>query len=157
MNEITIYRTVDVVYARERFGPDAPDWENTHQLINEHLFEVRGIKGGIALQRYLSMQDDGRLVWMTARHKDCVIGFSCHYWYRDLNFPFCVAQDGLWHVAPLYRNLGIGRKLKELGHEELRRAGVKYTSDNLRETFNHDDLMLDMGYQRWGQVWRKEL
>jgi hypothetical protein len=157
MNEITTYRTVDVSYARERFGPDAPDWEHTHWLINEHLCEVRGIQGDIALDRYLQMQTDGRLVWMVARHKDCVIGFSCHYWYRDLNFPFCVAQDGLWHVASIYRNLGIGRKLKEMGHDELRRAGVKYTTDILRKAFTEDKLMLDMGYHRWGQVWRKGL
>lgn len=145
-----------MIYSREEFGPATRDWLTTLAMINAHLLEVRGIPGDLALDRYLALQRDGRLIWITAR-SERLVGFSAHYWFRDLHFPLRVGQDTLWHVLADHRGQGIGRRLKEMGIEELRKAGCAYTSDLLRAAFSHDDLMLGLGYHRAGTIWRKPL
>lgn len=144
---------------REKFGPEMWDWNiRVLKMINAHLREVRPEREpNIALDRYEAMQKEGRLIWIVARSEgNVVIGFSSHWWYRDLHFDLRVGHDDLWHVENHCRRLGIGRELKQMGLAELQKAGAVYTSDHLRYAVSND-LMTELGYQRYGTIWRKPL
>lgn len=155
---LTTSRTVDLTYQREDFDPDAPDWPRQKELFDAHGMELRGFKSDLDIHRYLQTQREGRLVFITVRDKDRVLqGYSSHFWHRDLHFPVRVAQDDAWYVTPEFRKLGIGRKLREIALDELRRAGVKYAYGRLKTAHPHDDSMTDLGYVPWEQVWIKEL
>jgi GNAT superfamily N-acetyltransferase len=159
MNEFTTYRTVDLTYQREDFNPDAPDWARQKQLFEDHGRELRGFPADLDISRYLAMQREGRLVYITARGvgDGLLWGYSSHFWHRDLHFPVRVAQDDAWYVMPEVRNLGIGRRLREAALDELRKAGVKYAYGRLKAAHPHDESMTGLSYVPWETVWIKEL
>ncbi len=158
MNKLTTYRTVDLVYQREDFNPDAPDWERQKSLFDAHGLELRGFKSDLDIQRYLQMQREGRLVYVTARDGNGIIqGYSSHFWHRDLHFLVRVAQDDAWYVAPEFRRLGIGRQLRLFALAELKVAGVKYAYGRLKTAHPHDESMTDLGYVPFETVWIKEI
>jgi len=130
-----------------------------NRLFFHHGLEVRGIPFELDFKRYHQIEFEKRLIWVVARwiKSNAPIGYSCHYWYRDLNFNERVAADGLWFVDHRVRSLGIGFTLKLIGHDELRKHGVVKTSDTVRNTFRHIKLMRDLGFEVAGYKWGKTL
>jgi len=158
MNELTTYRTIDLTYQREDFNPDAWDWLRQKGMFDAHGVELRGFPSDLDIPRYLQMQREGRLVYITVRDTgDVVQGYSSHFWHRDLHFNARVAQDDAWYVEPALRKLGIGRRLREVALEELRKAGVRYAYGRLKTAHPHDESMRDLGYVPWETVFIKEL
>jgi hypothetical protein len=47
--------------------------------------------------------------------------------------------------------------LKQMGHERLQYFRARRTSDNIRESFNHPNLMKELGFEIWGCRWVKTL
>jgi GNAT superfamily N-acetyltransferase len=151
-------RTAAMNYSREEFDPDAADWMRQEQLFKMHGMELRGFPATLDIDRYLAMQREGRLVYITARDTAGDIqGYSSHFWHRDLHFPVRVAQDDAWYVVPEWRNKGVGRKLREIAIQELRDAGVKYAYGRIKTAHPHDESMRDLGYVPWETVFIKEL
>ena len=158
MNELTTYRTVDLVYDREDFNPDAADWKRQVELFDAHGMELRGIKSDLDVQRYLQIQREGRLIYVTARDVSGVLqGYSSHFWHRHMHFNVRVAQDDAWYVIPGLRRLGVGRKLREFALRELELAGVKYVYGRLKTAHPHDESMTGLGYVPWETTWIKQL
>lgn len=145
-------------YAREEFNPDAPDWGRQNELFEAHGVELRGFKAKLDIPRYLQIQKDGRLIYITARDASGTIqGYSSHFWHRDLHFPVLVAQDDAWYVVPELRKQGIGKCLREHALEELKKAGVRYAYGRLKTAHPHDESMTELGYQPWETVYIREL
>ena len=130
-----------------------------NRLFFHHGLEVRGIPFELDFKRYHQLEFERRLVWIVARwvKSTIPIGYSCHFWYRDLHFNERVGADDLWFVDRRVRSLGIGALLKRMGHDELRRRGAIKTSDNIRGVFDHPNLMNDLGFNYWGARWLKKL
>lgn len=126
-------------------------------LWRRHGDEVRGKPFDLDHARYRQIQKQGRLVWIVARNDyGLPVGYSCHYWYRDIHFDDKVATDDMWFVTPSIRGYGIGRQLKELGHAELKKQGVVRIYDLIRESA-HARLLQDLGFRTWGIRWCKDL
>jgi len=128
-------------------------------LFDLHGREVRGKPFDLDFRRYHQLEFEKRLVWIVARsiEPNQPIGYSCHYWYRDLHYNERVGADDLWFVDRRGRGLGIGERLKLIGHDELRKCGVVETGDNIRSAFDHPNLMNDLGFNHWGTRWKKRL
>jgi GNAT superfamily N-acetyltransferase len=142
---------------REIFPPPVSDFA---PLFEAHGIEVRGQPFQLDFKRYNQLEFEGRLVWVVARHRDMIpwrdripVGYSCHYWYRDLHFDERCATDDLWYVSKEYRGRGIGRRLKEMGHEILEKAGVTRIGDNIRDGAVSADQMAELGFEPWGTRW----
>ena len=148
---------MDLEISRERFplGTQAAEFD---ELFERHGQEVRGKPLKVASYRYLTIEAEGRLVWIVARNDNQPIGYSAHYWYQDLNFADeRVATDTLWFVLPEYRGMGIGRQMKEMGHATLKGLGALRTYDFIRGSYDHLNLMRDIGFKPWGTRWVKDL
>src|SRR6266436_5337784 len=130
-----------------------------NRLFLHHGLEVRGRPFELDFKRYQQLELEKRLIWIVARWKksNVPIGYSCHFWYRDLHYDDRVGADDLWFVDRRVRSLGIGMTLKLIGHDELRRHGAIKTSDNIRRAFAHPNLMNDLGFGWWGIRWVKRL
>ena len=68
-----------------------------------------------------------------------------------------IAEDEAWFVFPQYRRRGIGRRLREIALQELKKAGVKIALARTKVDAPHDDLMPQLGYRRYEIVYRKDL
>ncbi len=130
-----------------------------NRLFFHHGLEVRGRPFELDFKRYHQLEFEKRLIWIVARwtKSSIPLGYSCHFWYRDLHFNERVGSDDLWFVDHRVRALGIGFTLKLIGHDELRKHGVVKTSDNIRATFRHNKLMNDLGFEKWGNRWQTRL
>lgn len=149
---------MEISYRRENFNPYAPDWQRQRQLMDAHAMELRGMMASPDIAQYLRLQDEGRLVIITARDREDVMqGYSSHFWHRDLHYQIRVAQDDAWYVVPELRKQGVGRRLRELALEELRKDGVKYAYGRLKTAHPHDDSMAGLGYVPFETVFLKEL
>jgi len=128
-------------------------------LFSEHGREVRGESFDLDFGRYRQIEKEGRLVWVVARSKNngIPVGYSCHYWFRDLHFDQTVGIDDLWFVARSYRQRGVGEVVKQMGHERLKYCGVTRISDTIRATFDHPNLMRSLGFEPWGTRWVRTL
>lgn len=127
-------------------------------LFRAHGCEVRGRPFALNFKRFHQMEFEGRLGWFVARDRnDKPIGYSCHYWFRDLHFCDVVGIDDLWYVDPDWRRHGVGRQLKRLGHAWLKDAGAVTTTDTVRDRFRHPNLMAALGFEKWGIRWTKTL
>lgn len=145
---------VDIVYAREPFILD----ERAQELFDEHATELRGFKADIDVLRYQQLQNENRLVWITARDSDGVLqGYSMHFWHRDLHFNQRVAQDDAWYVVPELRKHGIGKELRRRALDELKKDGVKLAYGRLKLAHDHPDTMSELGYIPWETVYILDL
>lgn len=136
--------------------PGGPGWRRFRELWDLHGCEVRGEPLALDHHRYQDIERDGRLIWVVAREQGLPIAYSGHFWYKSLHFDERLGHDDLWFVAPAYRGLGIGRKVKEMGHAALKKAGCVATEDLIRANYDHPHLMADLGFKAWGTRWRKE-
>jgi L-amino acid N-acyltransferase YncA len=145
---------VNIVYAREIFVFD----DRCRELFDAHAVELRGFKADIWLERYIEIQNENRLVWITARDDNGVLqGYSSHFWHRDMHYNHKVAQDDAWYVVPELRNKGIGKELRRRAIEELAKDGVKYAYGRLKTAHPHDNSMSELGYVPFEQVWVRKL
>lgn len=134
-----------------------PYWDKWVALWDAHGREVRGKPFALAHERYIALERERRLVLIVARDtNNNPVGYSCHHWYRDLNFDEKCGHDGLWYVAPAFRKQGIGRLLKQVGHEELKRMGVDQVYDLIRAN-GPWQVMESLGYAEWGTRWTKKI
>jgi len=127
-------------------------------LFSEHGREVRGESFDLDFGRYRQIEKEGRLVWVVARSKNngIPVGYACSFWYRDLHFVDRVAADDLWFVHKDFRGKGVGKTVKLMCHEELKKQGVVSISDTIRSSgFVHPTLMRDLGFEPWGIKWVK--
>jgi GNAT superfamily N-acetyltransferase len=149
---------VPITCRREDFDPDSRDWNRQKQLFDAHAMELRGLMSDLDLEQYARIQREGRLVWVTARDVGgLMVGYSMHFWHRHLHFNIRVAQDDAIYVVPELRMLGIGRMMREIAIEELKKAGVKIVYGRLKTAHPHDDSMKGLGYVPWESVYLKEL
>lgn len=135
-------------------------------LFKMHGVEVAGKPFELDYRRYFQLEADGRLVFVVARdderrlkvtgHADA-IGYSCHFWYRDLHFNRRRCADDLWFVLPQYRNRGIGTALKFLGHDMMHYRGCVQATDVIRNQFDHPNLMVGLKYAPRATQWIKDL
>lgn len=146
--------TKRIRYAREIFPGAKSEFD---RLFFKHGLEVRGRPFELDFKRYHQLEFEKRLIWIVARwaKSNAPIGYSCHYWYRDLHYNERVGADDLWFVDRRVRALGIGFTLKLIGHDELWKCGVVETGDNIRATFRHNKLMDDLGFEKWGTRWKR--
>lgn len=152
-------RQFSVSYGREKFpseyGPEGGFWT---KVFNDHGQEVRGRNMRLHWSRYYEIERDGRLFWVVARDDETgyPLGYSCHWWYKDMHFGDIVGADDLWYVRPVARGLGIGRRVKEIGLALLQEAGAVWTRDVIRRD-GPNEMLSAMGYENWGYVWRRKL
>src|SRR5262249_20136311 len=127
------------------------------EMFNAHGMEVRGRPFDLAWKRYYAIEQEGRLVWVVARYESKPVGYSCSFWYQDLHFNERVAADDMWYVTSEHRGKGVGLKVKECGHSQLKRFGVVKVYDAIRGSYSHPKLMKDIGFEPWGTRWIREL
>src|ERR1700719_4030609 len=149
-----------ITYAKEVFpqlGSGSAGGTDFGQLFEAHGIEVRGKPFDLDFRRYQAIEYEGRLVWIVARFTGIPIGYACSFWYRDLHFNERVAADDLWFVRKDYRRSGVGKTLKEMCHEELKKQGVVHVYDTIRSDYDHRKLMQDLEFERWGNRWKRIL
>ena len=119
-----------VNYVYEAFPVKGSKFE---RLFKIHGMEVRGKPLELDFLRYQAIQMERRLVWVVARAIETgdPIGYACSFWYRDLHFNERVAADDLWFVDRNYRRSGVGKTVKVMCHDQLKKAGVVRASVTL--------------------------
>jgi L-amino acid N-acyltransferase YncA len=149
-----------VTYAKETF-PQLGSAEGTGtefaELFKVHGLEVRGKPFDLDFRRYHIIEFEGRLVWIVARENSVPIGYACSFWYRDLHFNERVAVDDLWFVCKDYRCKGVGKTVKLMCHDELKKQGVLRVYDTIRSDHNNPTLMQELGFEVWGRRWMRLL
>jgi hypothetical protein len=148
-----------VRYGQETFPRTEREKLEFDKLFSHHALEVRGKLFDLDYDRYYDIQARRRLVWIVARsiETNAPIGYACSFWYRDLHFNERVAADDLWFVRRDYRRSGVGKTLKEMCHEELKKQGVVHVYDTIRSDYDHRKLMQDLEFERWGNRWKRIL
>jgi GNAT superfamily N-acetyltransferase len=155
----TITRAVDVFIQNEVFPPPLP-YARFAALFRSHGIEVRGKPFELDYRRYFQLESDGRLIFIVGRDKNLEsqpIGYSCHFWYRDLHFNERICCDDLWFVMPEYRGRGIGRALKVKGHSMMAAMGAIEAKDTIRGAFAHTNLMDAIGFKVKALQWTRDL
>jgi GNAT superfamily N-acetyltransferase len=146
-----------ITIGAEVFPPPIRDGQYD-RLFKLHAMEVAGRPFQLDYNRYYHLEADGRLCFIAARDSLAnPVGYSCHFWYRDLHFDERVVADDLWFVHPDYRRRGIGSALKLLGHECMVIKGVVRARDVLRDEFKHPNIMIKMGFTPRAIQWTKDL
>jgi GNAT superfamily N-acetyltransferase len=147
----------DIAYGRETIDLDqlAPYLP----MLDQHARELRGMATRINLEQYKKLQQEGRLLVIGARRKDngAPVGYSINIWYDDLHFGLRLGLDDAWFVFPQYRRRGIGRRLREVALDELRKIGVKIALARTKYDQQHDHVMAQLGYRPYEIVYRKDL
>lgn len=156
-------RVVDlssVSIRREKFPlpKDAAPLDRPHfaEMFRDHGMEVRRRPMILFFSRYAALQQERRLVWIVARFAGVPIGYSCHFTFQDLHFAEKVAADDIWYVKPEFRERGIGKAVKLMGHVELKKMGAVRTYDLIRYDSPHH-VMTSSGFKEWGTRWVKDL
>lgn len=144
----------EITYQREKFDPNH---EGFKTLNDAHGIELRGMPTQLNIPVYLRIQNEGRLVLVTAKDGDIYVGYSSHIWFRHLHFDLRIGEDDAWYVTPAYRKQGVGRKLREFAIEELKKDNVDFVYGRLKVAHPHDDSMNGLGYKPWETVWIKDL
>jgi GNAT superfamily N-acetyltransferase len=149
----------DIAYGREMIDLTQPEWKQYLPMLNMHARELRGRDTNLNVAKYIELIKQGKLVIIVARRKDNgqAVGYSIHVWYDELHYGLRVAEDEAWFVFPQFRRLGIGRRLREIALEELRKLGVQIALARTKVGAPHDDLMPQLGYHRYEIVYRKDL
>ena len=147
----------EFIYVRESL--ESGDWGEKLKLINAHARELRDMVSALELATYRRLEEKDRLVIVTARHCNTgeLVGYSSHVHYHELHFSLHIADDDAWYVMPEFRGCGIGRKLREKAHEELRKLGVKFVLARTKVSAPHDEVIAELGYQPYEMIFRKEL
>src|SRR5260370_6048057 len=103
-------------------------------LWDAHGDEVRNKPFDLDFDRYEQIEREGWLIWVVARPGigEEPVGYSCHWSFKSMHWRERVGHDDLWFVQHGWRGRGIGRRLKEIGLEALRAAGVVRTEDLIR-------------------------
>lgn len=140
----------EIKYQRERFDPFHPQIK---ALNDAHAVELRGMPSDLNLAAYDNLQKEGRMIWITAKDGDKYVGYSSHFWHRHLHFDLRIGQDDAWYVMPEYRKQGIGRRLRELAIEEMKKDNVDLVYGRLKVAHPHDDSMTGLDYKPWETVW----
>jgi GNAT superfamily N-acetyltransferase len=154
MNELTTYRTVDLLYQLEEFNPDRmSDWLRWLELFRAAYEETGFGEFAPDFDNYVDLERKNRLVLFSARDDRRLVGYTAHAIWRHYNDRnLLLAQRRSQYVVPELRGLGIATKMLELTHEELKRRGVKITLLNSR-LYRKQRL----GYTRLETVWMKTL
>ena len=149
----------DCVYGRERLDTESPEWKFLLGMFNLHAQELRNRDTQLNLNIYKQLQEKDRLFAMGARRRDngAPVGYSIHTWHHELHYGLRVAEDEAWFVFPQYRNRGIGRRLREVALNELRKLGCKFSLQRFKVDHPHDHLMEGLGYYPYEMVFRKDL
>lgn len=149
----------DIAYGRERLDPANPEWRLILAMLNAHAQELRGMDTRLNIASYEKLQDEGRLLIIGARRKDtgAPVGYSIHIWYDDLHFGLRLACDDAWFVFPQYRKRGIGKRLREVALNELRKVGCNIALARTKIDQRHDQPLAELGYRPYEIVYRKDL
>ena len=159
LSALAIRADDEIAYGREKFDPAAAEWRIILAMLNLHARELRGMETRLNIGAYTKLQDEGRLLIIGARRKDngAPVGYSIHIWYDDLHFGLRLALDDAWFVFPQYRNRGIGRRLREVALNELRKIGVNIALARTKVDQDHPDVLTELGYHPYEIVYRKDL
>lgn len=149
----------EIAYGREKMDVSGPEWRTIVAMLNSHARELRGMETRLNIGMYSKLQDQGRLLIIGARRKDngAPVGYSVHIWHDELHYGLRVADDDAWFVFPQYRNRGIGRRLREVALEELKKLGVNIALARTKIDQSHNETMERLGYRPWEMVFRKDL
>jgi GNAT superfamily N-acetyltransferase len=128
-------------------------------MLDQHARELRGRNTNLDIAKYKKLQAQGNLVIIGARRKDngAPVGYSIHTWYDEMHYGLRVSEDEAWFVFPQYRRRGIGRRLREVALEELKRLGVQIAYARTKIGAPHDSLMPQLGYTPYEILYRKDL
>jgi GNAT superfamily N-acetyltransferase len=162
LSAMAISANDEIAYGKEKFDPAASEWRIILAMLNAHARELRGMETRLNIGTYGILQTEGRLLIIGARRKDngAPVGYSIHIWYDDLHFGLRLALDDAWFVFPQYRNRGIGRRLREIALEELRKVGVNIALARIKIDHNkqfHNQPLEQLGYRPYEIVYRKDL
>lgn len=147
---------VKLLYKLETFGQNHvndPQWINLFKIA---YYDTQFGRYDPDFDDYIRLQQDGRLVLLSASDRFCLIGYTFHSIWRHYNDrTMLMAQRRSQCVLPEYRGQGIATKMLELSHEELRRRGVHKVLLNDRGM--HRDYLRKIGYTRLETVYCKDL
>lgn len=149
----------EIAYGREKMDVSGPEWRTILAMFNAHARELRGMETRLNIANYQTLYDMGKLIVIGARRKDngAPVGYSIHIWYDDLHFGLRLALDDAWFVFPQYRNRGIGKRLREVALEELKKIGVQIALARTKVDQSHNETMEQLGYRPYEVVFRKDL
>lgn len=149
----------EIAYGREKMDPASPEWRVILAMLNAHAKELRGMETRLNIASYQKLQDEGKLVIIGARRKDngAPVGYAIHIWYDDLHFGLRLALDDAWFVFPQYRRRGIGKRLREVALNELRKIGCNIALARTKVTQDHPEVLAELGYRPYEIVYRKDL
>jgi GNAT superfamily N-acetyltransferase len=100
----------------------------------------------LRLDEYFRASDGGWLLTFILRCEDQAVGYSNVYVTNDMHNQDLIAQEDTVFVLKEHRN-GIGRKLIQAVHEELKQRGVKRLNITTATDLRVSKLLLRMGYK----------
>ena len=98
------------------------------------------------LEEYARAGEGGWLLTFVLRHQGMACGYSNVYITNDMHNQDLIAQEDTVFVLKEHRN-GMGRRLIQFVHEELKRRGVKRLNITTATDLRVSKLLGRMGYK----------
>lgn len=138
---------------RERW-PCGQRYVEFHDIITEHFVEC-GNPMDVDMASYAIAERQGKFAFFVARVEGRVVGFAGFWVYLELHISQPMGNDDFWHVSPVFRQHGIGARLKELGNAWQKSRGCKQTFHVSKRM--KPEQMEKIGYRAIGIQYLKEL
>lgn len=98
------------------------------------------------IENYVAISEAGGLLTFVLRHEGKACGYSNIYLTNDMHNNDPIAQEDTVYVLKEHRN-GIGRRLIQFVHEELKRRGIKRLNITTGTDLRVSKLLERMGYK----------
>jgi GNAT superfamily N-acetyltransferase len=125
-----------------------PLYRQHYSEMTERLEEA-GVKASPynpRLDEYVKASEGGWLLTFVLRHEGNVCGYSNVYITNDMHNQDLIAQEDTVFVLKEHRN-GMGKRLINFVHEELKRRGVKRLNITTATDLRVSKLLSRMGYK----------
>ena len=120
-------------------------------LLEEHWREVALYQDEIKLapdfERYESLYAAGKLIIVTARLAEVLIGYSIFILHNHIHYKNClVASQDVLFVTGTQRKTGAGIRLIRGSEDVLRKLGVNRITHHCKQINNLQEILTALGY-----------
>lgn len=135
--------------------------EELKPILHKHHKEASSLNESIELDpdydAYEMMDENGYILFYTARDDGKLIGYCLYFILKDLQHKsHLVAKNDFIFIDPSYRKTGVSVELFKRAEEVLRDLGVSYITQSMKKHREFKTLMdileydeLEVVYHRW--------
>lgn len=139
------------------------DWVQFEELIEAHWKEIAKFKQimklNVHVPRYLQIEKEGRLHFVSMRQNAALVGYSVHVivrghpHYRHL----ITAEDDVHYITPSLRGTGSHEEMRKFALKTLHERGVHFVTARTKIGHAHGNSLRRVGYEPLDMVYGLDL